>query len=145
MFTAKKNSGVTTVNAALLVALLSSAPLLAHGGEATLTENERAAQRAIVESPTFNLPAQASRRVLESGATLTHNEQTAQHAISVVAPISNAGNLAPGRVGQAALVYNELAARRAIENAPTYSRFMNAGRDNLGSEPAAVGAIAPPE
>lgn len=146
MFTAKRNSVVTAVNAALLAALLSSAPLLANAGEATLAQNERAAQLAIVESPAFNLPAQASPRVLESRATLTHNELAAQHAITE-APANNVDIIASARAGQATLVYNELAARRAIENAPTRSRFMNAGRDSqdLGHEPSAVSTTAPSE
>jgi hypothetical protein len=145
MFTTKKNFAVTAVNAALLVALLSSAPALANASDATLAQNERAAQHAIVETP--NLPAQVSHGVVESSPTLAHNEEAAQHAISAAAPINNGGNIASGRAGQAALVYNELAARHAIENAPTHSRFMSAGRDSkdLGHEPAAVGTTAPSE
>jgi hypothetical protein len=147
MFTTKKNSVVTAVNAALLVALLSSAPAFANASGATLAQNESAAQHAIVETPNVNRPAQASSGVLESSATLAHNEEAAQQAISAAAPINNGGNIASGRSGQAALVYNELAARRAIENAPTYGRFMSAGRDSkdLGHEPAAVGTTVPSE
>src|SRR6476660_6331196 len=80
-----KTKLASTVGATLLVAILLSTPAFAtDAGAATLTNNERAAQSAIADSPTYDGCVKSE----SAEATLSSNEHSAQHAI-VDAPTSS--------------------------------------------------------
>jgi hypothetical protein len=135
----------STVGATLVVSLLLSTSAFASGApEATLTNNERAAQSAIVDLTTYSY-----RQSESAGVTLATNENAAQHAIadtSADRDFANLGRINPvsSVMGEATLSHNELSAQRAIANAPASGPFSDASRSSAvyspstSSQPAAA-------
>lgn len=123
-----KTKLASTVGATLLVAILLSTPAFAtEAGAATLTNNERAAQSAIADSPTYGDFVRSG----SAEATLASNEYAAQHAITDTSGDSDFAN--PGRinpVGDVTLLHNELSAQHAIVDAPASDGFLNASRSS---------------
>jgi len=138
MYFTKTKFARSTVGATLLVALLLSTPAFAtDSDEATLTNNERAAQNAIAYSPIYGgyVPSESA------DATLANNEDAAQHAITNrsadsefakfrIAPVSSA-------TSKATLMHNELSAPHAIVDAQTSSGFSDARRSSAALNPSA--------
>ena len=107
MFAKTQNTVSMILGVALSAAATFAAPVFA--GEATLAQNEVAAQNAIVGTV-----GSAPASVDASPATLARNETLAQRVIvDVPAPVSNRA----GAVGEATLTQNEIAAQRAIADA----------------------------
>jgi hypothetical protein len=104
-----KNKLTTTLGAVLFASFITATS--AWAGEASLAQNERAAQNAIVETvqsrPNFND---------NSVATLAHNEDAAQRVI--VDTSASTPARAGVAMGEAALSHNEIAAQHAIADAP---------------------------
>ena len=124
MYFTKTKLARSTIGATLLVSLLLSTPAFAtDAGEASLTNNERAAQSAIADSPTHGGYVQSA----SAEATLASNEHAAQHAIADTSSDSDFANLGrasrvSGAMGDATLLHNELSAKHAIVDAPASSR-----------------------
>lgn len=132
LFLSKKNPVTAaiapTIAAALVLCL--SAPAWAAAGEATLADNERAAQAALVE-------VRADSRIhgLRFGgvneATLTRNEDAARCVIAASPNCENSEGAAPRSMVAAAtdevtLAHDERAAQRAIVEPAVYSRQQRA-------------------
>ena len=138
MYFTKTKLARSTIGATLLVSLLLSTPAFAtDAGETTLTNNERAAQSAIADSPTYGGFAQSA----SADAVLASNDLAAQHAITDTSAGSGLAN--PGRVGpvsgamdEATLLHNELSAQHAIVAAPASSRLSNTSRASAALNPS---------
>lgn len=133
MYFTKTKLARSTIGATLLVSLLLSTPAFAtDAGEATLTNNERAAQSAIADSPAYvgYLPSESA------DATLASNEHAAQHAIADTWADIDFANLGPtSAMSEATLLHNELSAQHAIVDAPASSRF-DASRSSAAFNPS---------
>jgi hypothetical protein len=135
MYFTKTKLARSTIGATLLVSLLLSTPAFAtEASEATLSNNERAAQNAIADSPTYGASVQSG----SAEATLASNELAAQHAITDTSAGSDFGRITPvsGAIGEATLLHNELSAQHAIADAPASSRFSNANRSSAAVSPS---------
>ena len=145
MYFTKTKLARSTIGTALLVSLLLSTPAFAtDAGEATLTNNEHAAQNAIADSPTYGRSVQTDT----AEATLASNEHAAQHAIIDAWADNDFANLSRiGKVssatGEATLLHNELSAQHAIADAPASSRF-DASRGNTAFNPSTSDQSAAP-
>ena len=139
MYFTKTKSARSTVGATLLVALSLSTPAFAADShEATLTNNERAAQDAIAYSPVYGGYVSSQ----SADATLAYSEDAAQRAITNrwvdsefanfrIVPVSSAPS-------EATLMRNELSAQRAIADAQASSPYRGARRTSaaLDSSPS---------
>jgi hypothetical protein len=138
MYFTKTKLAASTVGATLLVAILLSTPAFASdAGKATLKNNERAAQSAIADLPTYGGYVQSG----SAEATLAYNEHAAQHVITerlVDSDFANLGRTSPvsGATSEATLLHNELSARRAIVDAPVSSRFSDPSRSSAAFNPS---------
>ena len=130
----------STRGATLLASLLlSTSAFAANAGDATLTNNERAAQSAIADSPVYGGSVQSD----SIEATLASNEHAAQHAITDTWANSDFANLNSEATGEATLSHNEISAKRVIVDAPASSRF-DAGRSSAALNPSTSSqSIAP--
>jgi hypothetical protein len=132
MYFTKTKLARSTIGATLLVSLLLSTPAFAtDAGQTTLTNNERAAQSAIADSPTYGGSVQSD----SAEATLASNENAAQHAITNTLTDSDFANLGSGVFGEATLSHNELSAQRAIVDARASDRF-DASRSSAAFNPS---------
>ncbi|HEY4138581.1 MAG TPA: hypothetical protein VGN65_09020 [Casimicrobiaceae bacterium] len=116
-----RNSVSMILGAALMAASASAAPAFA--GEASLSQNEIAAQRAIAGTVDT-----ASASVDASPATLARNESLARR---VIVDVSAPATARVGAIGQATLTQNEIAAQRAIADAPAPASSRNADAATL--------------
>lgn len=117
MFATTQKSVSMILGAALVAFAAFQAPAFA--GEASLSQNERAAQIAIVDT-VENLPASVD----VSAATLSRNEGLAQRVIvDVSAPASHRVDA----TGEAKLTQNEVSAQRAIADASAAVSARSAG------------------
>ena len=107
MFAKTQKSVSMILGVALIAAATFAAPALA--GEATLSQNEHAAQSAIAGTRE-SAPASTDA----SPATLARNESLAQRAI---VDVSAPGSLRADAAGAVTLTQNEIAAQRAIVDA----------------------------
>ena len=139
MYFTKTKFAHSTAGATLLVALsLSTSAFAAGSDQATLTNNERAAQNAIAYSPTYggHVPSESA------DATLVYNENAAQRAIADRLVDSEFANFrfGPGSntASEATLLHNELSAQHAIVDVQTSSTFSEARRSSaaLNSSPS---------
>jgi len=123
---------VTYLRAALFATLVLSSPLFAatNDSEAGLTHNERAAQDAIVQSPSSATVPNDTRTT-----TLANNEIAAQHAISDINAVHDPAIAAA--IGEPKLMQNERAAQRAIVDVPRPKRGSSAVTTSASLVPAA--------
>ena len=130
----------STIGATLLASIFLITPAFAaDAGETALTNNERAAQSVIADSPIYGGSVQS--RSVE--ATLASNEEAAQHAITGTWADSDLANLGSVATGVATLSHNELSAKRVIVDAPASNGF-DAGRSSAAFNPSTSGqSIAP--
>ena len=127
MYFTKTNLIYSTAAAALVAMLSLSTPVFAiDADKAGLTDNEHAAQNAIVYSPLYG----GDERSNTAEATLTHNEIAAQHAITGGPAEIESPNLRADRVASAAskatLTHNELSAQHVIADAQASRVVANA-------------------
>jgi hypothetical protein len=118
MYFTKTNLIYSTAAAALVAMLSLSKPVFATDTDkATLTDNERAAQNAIVYLPVYGSDVRSD----SAEATLAHNEVAAQDAITNAPAEIESPNFRADRVASAAsratLTHNELSAQHAIADA----------------------------
>lgn len=126
---------VTRLRATLLAALVLSSPLFAatNDSEARLAHNERAAQDAIVQSPSrSSAPVSNETRT----ATFANNENAAQRAIADVS--ATQGTSIAAATGEPKLMQNENAAQRAIVDVPRPTRPSSAITSSASLVPAAT-------
>ena len=135
----------STIGATLLVAFSLSTPAFAADShEATLTNNERAAQNAIAYSPIYGgyVPSKSA------DATLAYNEDAAQHAINNTPADSDFANFridpVSSATGEATLMHNELSAQHAIVDAQAASAFSNVRRSTAALNPSTFSQSAAP-
>ena len=107
MFAKTQKSVSMILGVALIAAATFAAPAFA--GEATLSQNEHAAQSAIA-----GIRESAPASTDASPATLARNESLAQRAI---VDVSAPGSLRADAAGAVTLTQNEIAAQRAIVDA----------------------------
>jgi hypothetical protein len=134
MYSMTNNKRIATLRAVLFTSFVASAS--AWAGEATLAQNEHAAQNTIVATgqsrPTAND---------DSAATLARNEDAAQRVIvNGSASIPERTYVAKGAV---ALSQNEIAAQRAISDAPV-SEIVKMGRISASFGATSGGSAASP-
>jgi len=124
---------VTYLRAALFATLVLSSSLFAatNDSEAGLTHNERAAQDAIVQSPSSAAVPNDIRTTM-----LANNENAAQHAISDVD--ASHGPAIAAAIGEPQLTQNERAAQRAIVDVPRPRRGSSAVMSSASLVPAAT-------
>lgn len=145
MYFTKTKFARSTFGATLLAALALSTPAFAADSvEATLTNNERAAQEAIASSPTFGGHAPSE----SVDATLAYNERAAQRAIIHGLVDSEFANLRIGSVSsatsEATLTHNELSAQHAIVDAQSPGHLSDARRSTAALTSSASNASAAP-
>jgi len=117
MFAKTQKSVSMILGVALIAAATFAAPALA--GEATLSQNEHAAQSAIAGTRE-SAPASTDA----SPATLARNESLAQRAI---VEVSAPGSLRADTAGAVTLMQNEIAAQRAIVDATAFEGSVRHG------------------
>jgi hypothetical protein len=124
---------VIYLRAALFATLVLSSPLFAatSDSEAGLTRNERAAQDAIVQSPSSATVPNDTRTT-----TLANSENAAQRAISDVD--ASHGPAIAAAIGEPKLMQNERAAQRAIVDVPRPKRGSSAVTTSASLLPAAT-------
>jgi hypothetical protein len=126
----------SVAGAALLIPLLLGPPAFAaDSNAATLTNNERAAQKAIAYSliDGGHVPSNSV------DAMLADNEDAAQRAITNRPADGESANFRIGPVSsttsEATLLHNELSAQHAIVAAPASSPFSDDRRLSVASKP----------
>ncbi len=145
MYFTKTKSARFTLGASLLAALLLSTRAFATDShEATLTNNERAAENAIAYSPIYSRHASSA----SADATLAYNERAAQYAITNAPADSEFANFRIGPVSNAAsevtLLHNELSAQHAIVEAQVPRLFSGARRSSAALGPSTSSPSAAP-
>ena len=129
----------THLRAALLAALVLSAPLLAanNDGEVGLMHNERAAQDAIVQSPNGSSTTFPNDT---RSTTLADNENAAKRVISDID--TTRSTTAAAATDEPTLAQNEAAAQRVIVDLPRPRRVPSA-ITNASLVPAATVQASP--
>lgn len=136
----------STIGATLLVAFSLSMPAFAaDSDEATLADNERAAQNAIAYSPIHGGDVSSE----SAASTLAYNEDAAQRAIDSTPAESDFANFRIDAVSSAAseeatLLHNELSAQNAIVDAQAASAFSNVRRSTAALNPSTFSPSAAP-
>jgi hypothetical protein len=137
MFFTGRKLAVTTLGAALTATILMlSTTALAQTGsnEATLVQSERAAQRAISDTPSYDRIAPAGQAV---ETTLAHNERAAQRAIADISNHRGSPDVArDSTAAKPTLRHNESAAARAIVDVPARAGVEAAVQTTTALSPA---------
>jgi len=144
MYFTKTKFAHSTIGAALLLALSLSTPAFATGSdEATLTNNERAAQNVIAYSPIDGGYVQSEA----ANATLANNEDAARRAITNWPADMEFANFRAAPVSsvtsKATLMHNELSAQHAIVDAQGSSPFSDARRSSMLNPSTSSETVAP--
>lgn len=133
------------LGASVLAALLLSTRAFATDSlEATLANNERAAENAIAYSPIYSRHVSSD----STDATLAYNERAAQYAITNGPSDGEFANFRIGSVSnatsEATLMHNELSAQHAIVDAQVPRLFSGARRSSAALGPSTSSPSAAP-